>query len=838
MRLVTSNEGAARRANTGQSRDRRRKYFVLALKITDPQRFNREHLSSVLASTPAHRGQMRSEGETAGTEGHKGRPARQACTSFDVVVRGAVCYLAVVHGAACRTVPTAEYARPAASTVDAKEFRPVEIGTTTRPAAPAHLSSEIRFEFRNVSDGALLLHAGKLSRSDREARLTATFHCDDLVSRFTRREDVECMVPWEAADVSERWQPCRIQIDEPCHAGTITLAVDADSKADIVLTEPSYRGHVASDRPDVFFVLVDTVRSDRLRPFSEILPLGSALDRFADDSLVFARVRSTSSWTRPATVTLLTGLRSETHAVHDRRDAFPASIPSLPAILRKQGYFTFALSANANILPVWGFANGYDEFHDVGANNWATAKTDARELFDRLIDELESDSPAPGFYYVHMMDPHAPYVPSESDLAAVEAWPGIEETFPHRTWEFGRKQEVAQYKKYLGEIHDVDAEIGRFVSYLRSARRYRDSLIVVVSDHGEEFRDHGLLYHGTGLFEEVLKVPMMIKLPASADLAGRVDTSISIEHLMPTILTALDIPVPDRMDGRSLIERLPRDTEPGRGGASPAPTRFRLASWLSQPPEPQFATLKLDRSRISAVVAEPWKLIKYHHVESELLYNLALDPHETRNLADENLEKLAEMRELLAGEMARNQTGWHFLFCGANNAASLAVRLRGAPSEPMGHDLEGDDHLGTAAVDGSRELRLSLPLISFEVEQLGAMVKRTVPDHDKVTVPSPDLVAISVVPIDDTPLRYTLGASRELRTGMELRLSDVAADATIDGFEWLECPLADTDLTGRAVVEEQTPYLRIWRVARRSAVDSKDVSPEILERLRRLGYMW
>jgi arylsulfatase A-like enzyme len=271
---------------------------------------------------------------------------------------------------------------------------------------------------------------------------------------------------WPGDDVSPGWRECSIEVREPTRDAWLELTLHGPRNAEALVASPILVSRAAGARPSVFLVLIDTVRFDRLGTFNPGIRVGTFLDRLAMDGIVFEELRSSSSWTRPAVATLWTGL-SLAHKTLGRSDVLASDVLTLPEILQENGYETVAWSTNPNVLPIWGFAQGFDAFFDVGAFKWVTDKTDARAVLDLVKSALETHPRAPVFYYIHVIDAHWPYLPDKLHLQAVAADQSLKHTFPAADSSYDRRPEVElEYEQYLAEILDMDEAIGELLERL------------------------------------------------------------------------------------------------------------------------------------------------------------------------------------------------------------------------------------------------------------------------------------------------------------------------------------------------------------------------------------
>ena len=412
--------------------------------------------------------------------------------------------------------------------------------------------------------------------------------------------------------------------------------------------------------PNLVVVNVDTLRADHLSLYGYARETAPFLAELAAESAVFEAARSNSSFTRESVGALLTG-RLPSRLGRTGWNAAPLTGPHLGTLLAEAGYRTAFLS-NTVMLKHPGFTQGFDRVQHLperwdlsGAGGALTAQALA------FLDEGKE----PFGLYLHYLDPHAPYAPPKARLERLgaraspdplslydEAIPGLAEL---RADGFGPGE--ARYEdmiaRYDAEIADVDAALRTLFAGLDARGLAETTVVVVTADHGEEFLEHEYLEHGWTLYDEVLRVPLLLWAPGRIP-AGRIDEPVSQVDLLPTLAALLELSVePFELDGVSWVVR---------DGAG-----LRLAP----PSRPQIAELLLGRrSVLRSVVHEGWKYIAVHREVvpeqrsahdaanpkrgpwqaapvREQLFDLTRDPQERHDLAAEHPERIEEMAKRL-----------------------------------------------------------------------------------------------------------------------------------------------------------------------------------------------
>ncbi|MDX1503427.1 MAG: sulfatase, partial [Thermoanaerobaculia bacterium] len=440
-----------------------------------------------------------------------------------------------------------------------------------------------------------------------------------------------------------------LPVDEPTPGRLVLRALaegTAEREAGVLLEEPElWSGDPVQQaaawrapepdgprRPHIVLYLVDTLRSDRLGVYGYERPLTPRLDEFAREAVVFERAVGQSSWTRASIASIFTGLWPHTHGAIGRRDRLSEEAVTLAEALAAGGYHTVAFATNPNIDERFGFSQGFEEYYHVRRGTDSPRVT-ARVL--QWLDQWEDDG-RPLFLFVHTVDPHDPYTPPPEFMErfAPESKEYLEERAAQRRrdrWSTTEENLWHMNRLYDAEVAFNDASFGVFLDELRERALYDDSILAFVSDHGEEFQEHGNFTHGKNLFAETLDFPFVIRFPGQRE-GRRVATPVQHTDLMPTLLDYLGLPIPDAVEGRSLAAVAdPRFEEPAGSGA-------RI-----------FSHLELDGSLILSVVDGDWKMIEWHARRGphRALFNLREDPGETVNLADRYPIRTAVMARML-----------------------------------------------------------------------------------------------------------------------------------------------------------------------------------------------
>ncbi len=403
-------------------------------------------------------------------------------------------------------------------------------------------------------------------------------------------------------------------------------------------------------RPSVFIYLVDTLRPDHLGLYGYERGTSPRLDAFGRDAVVFENAYTTSAWTRPAAASLLTGLLPPDHRAVTKSARIPSEVKLVGEYLRPLGYESAAFSGNFMVLEEWGFDQGFDHFADLTQE---ATKPRGEEVVDRALEHLETMGDGPVLVYVHTVDPHGPYRPSPPFDARFGAAGTGKVLLPRNIDRTVAEDDLrATVDAYDGEIAYTDQQFGRFLDYLRSSGRYEDSLVVFVSDHGEEFLEHGEGGHARTLYEELVRVPMIVKFPNRMHAGQRIRERVSLVDVLPTILAANDVARPQGLAGVDLAGVPDGDV----AALDRRPLFFDLDVYRSD------GSIRV----LDGVLQGPWKLIRYTYPEvSTELFDLSRDPSESRDRAGELGEEVERLGRLIQGTRPAGPSGVVMLFLGA-----------------------------------------------------------------------------------------------------------------------------------------------------------------------------
>ena len=421
---------------------------------------------------------------------------------------------------------------------------------------------------------------------------------------------------------------------------------------------PAPNGHHTVRR--IILLTVDTLRRDALSCYGGRTQT-PYIDRLAEDGILFENAYAPAPWTLPSLATILSGLSPWVHGVRRMDDQVPAGLPSLASFLRKDGYATGGIGSNYFLPTKGSYASlsvGFDNYdtypvyhrpltqgRDIVLRFSPTAFGETVSTADltRLAQEWVTNHQYRDFFlWLHYLDPHLPYEPPQDFFPRGEPDPTIGLRYDKETLLRARQGSLILSATaikwvralYHGEVRYVDDRVGRFLRTLKDLGLYEDSLIVFTSDHGEEHYEHRGIDHGHSLYEELLRVPLIVKLPGST-VKAEIEQTVSLESVLPTILDLCNIEF-DRgaFSGRSL-QSLWTDAPSSNSEA------------------PVFSSGLMIYEEREAVVFDGLKYIRSLDWPREELYNLESDPKEQKNIAFLQPERVAKARELLRAKAAR-----------------------------------------------------------------------------------------------------------------------------------------------------------------------------------------
>ena len=357
--------------------------------------------------------------------------------------------------------------------------------------------------------------------------------------------------------------------------------------------------------PNVVLIVIDTLRADHLPFLGYEKNTSPFLGEIASKNIVFENAFSASSWTSPSTASIYTSLYPFQHGVimcfapsrgnKIELNRIPDEIKTITEVLGENGYATYGVSENINIGEEENFTQGFDRFE-----KFAYPKNKINQQLMDWSEEMKSKNKY--FLYIHYNDPHKPY-------------------FKRSPW-YEKKEDPRDnlISRYDSEINYVDEKIKQLYEFFEWDR---NTLLVVTSDHGEEFWEHDGQGHGGTLYSEVIHIPFIVQLPEEERIRKRIPENVSNMDILPTIREFLGIKSNEVEEGMNLMPLI-------RGKRKYNSGRY-IFSHLDRIRRQQ------EDLKFAGVISKQWKLIIRMKGGREF-FNLKEDPMEKHNVYEENFE--------------------------------------------------------------------------------------------------------------------------------------------------------------------------------------------------------
>ena len=343
----------------------------------------------------------------------------------------------------------------------------------------------------------------------------------------------------------------------------------------------------SASKPNIILVTLDSARADRMG-FLGAKSATPNLDGLSKESIIFERAYAQAPLTVVSHATILSGTYPQVHHASELGSFLAPGVPCVPEVLHKHGYRSGAFVGSILLDPRNGFAPGFERGFDLydagfqpvrpGESGPSFIRRSGAQVVARALTWLNRKPQSPFFLWVHLNDAHAPYASYDRGIPA------------------------------------VDAAMGKLISGLRSHKLYDDSIIVVTSDHGESLGAHGEDTHGIFLYEETIRVPLLVKLPQQQMAGKRVKGRVRLLDIAPTFLETAGIPVPSQMQGQSLLRITRSNPDADQAVYSRSDFSHEAFGWSG---------------------LESWRAGKYLYIRAPKpeLYDLSTDPNATRDLS-------------------------------------------------------------------------------------------------------------------------------------------------------------------------------------------------------------
>ncbi len=419
----------------------------------------------------------------------------------------------------------------------------------------------------------------------------------------------------------------------------------------------------------VIIISLDTARRDHLGCYGNSWIRTPKLDELASESILFTNYMTVVPTTLASHTSLFTGKYPHTHGTP--RNGFMVNRKNVVVteILKHTGFRTIGIAGSFTLESRFNFSQGFDYYDEkfsrlVADRGIYINERPAQSVTDSAIKLLEKKGPALNlFLFVHYFDPHWPYVSPSPYNKMYKNNQAARQWFTQMQGTNNSSVDREKALNYAGEISYMDEQIGRLLDYLKKHRILDDAIVIVTSDHGENFREHPQHWnHGLTVYETTMSAVCMIRLPRMNKAGTKVKQLVASIDLMPTLLKYLGLSIPDDIDGEA-IELT------GREISFQPRIRFGQASkpWETVETDPRWYNIHKAR----CVYDDKLKYIQTPYALSEEFYDLSNDPYERNNLLPAVSNELAGK----ADELKRKLETW------ANSAAPLPSRFESSQKQ-------------------------------------------------------------------------------------------------------------------------------------------------------------
>ncbi|MCH2171477.1 sulfatase-like hydrolase/transferase [Myxococcota bacterium] len=454
-------------------------------------------------------------------------------------------------------------------------------------------------------------------------------------------------IPANTPKSYDRWHDTMLSLEELAgRTGTLTLEAsrrDATPAPLAFWNPPRLRTERNSTQPNLILLSIDTLRADHLGSYGYTRPTSPNIDRMAAEGVRFDQAFATSNWTLPSHASLFTGRLPWHHGArhYGLGSPLPPDETTLAEILWEENYDTAGFVGGVFVTGSLGFDQGFDQYVDPG---YATFKTvPFRETLRRAKSWMQTRRGRPFFAFLHTYQVHMPYTPpTPYDRMFDDEYEGpfarsfsSDDYAPYR-WTDALDPRVVDHIRalYDGGIRQTDQEVGDLMRFIETHSEVGDTCIVLLSDHGEEFKEHdNLLHHSPKLYEELIRIPLIFWCPTLFEGGRVVDAPVSLVDVLPTLAQLAGVSPPEGLDGSSLHAAL--------HGGTLDPQRVAFAEVSGSTQE--------KPGSVTAVRTHRFKLISSSLGGQERLelYDLESDPGEQRDIAAENPDVVSELTEYL-----------------------------------------------------------------------------------------------------------------------------------------------------------------------------------------------
>jgi arylsulfatase A-like enzyme len=436
------------------------------------------------------------------------------------------------------------------------------------------------------------------------------------------------------------------------------------------------------ERVNILLIGIDTLRQDHLGCYGYEREISPYIDELSGRGTLCENALSQCPWTLPSFASVLTSLYPSQHGAGINMNSMRTTFPTLAELLAEAGYRTGAIINVSVLSPEFGVARGFEHYDACPAGVRRTADV----VTDLALEWLGGNGDRPFFCFVHYFDPHLSYSPpAPYDTLFDPGYDGpVGKSFDRdkflemkdRLYAAKDAQTAADWfhieALYDGEIAFTDEAVGRLLKGIEERGLYDNTLVILLSDHGEEFLEHGGFGHGHTLYNEVIQIPLIFSLPGVLPKGARVKRQVRLIDVMPTVLELAGILGDYRLEGSSLVSLLKGEGPP------------RAARGCLFPPSMAYSEGLHRGGERKGLAAYPWKFVHHLPTGDEMLFNLADDPDETKNLIYQEPEPLSPLRSMVFRNLLAMSETWYLTVADDGQARTFDLRIFAEKGDGIG----------------------------------------------------------------------------------------------------------------------------------------------------------
>lgn len=392
-----------------------------------------------------------------------------------------------------------------------------------------------------------------------------------------------------------------------------------------------YTNSIRGENPNIVLITIDTLRADRLSSYGYHRITSPNIDRLAEKGILFENAYSQSSWTYPSMASMHTSEYPSHFGDSKFKNRIHNKSLTLAEHMKNNFYSTYAVVSNIVVSEIFGFGQGFDKFEDAFSSDPAVATS--KITTEKALRYIKQNKSNPFFVWIHYMDPHGHYI-DHDEFDYSSTYKGhLPDKFGTVYLNNNKETLSADDLEYINRVYDeeisyTDKHIGDVMELLSDLEIDDNTIVILTADHGEELMDRDRFGHGTTLYQEVIRVPLIIYNPLEPKFSGkRVEKNVEVRFIAKTI-EKISNTQSDFLDGYDLYNY--DDSNFSDGIVYSAFT-------------PQNKTIYLNE----------WKLITDKNQTLYELYNLKEDPLEQNNLFDSDVSDIVLLKEMLGSQLAK-----------------------------------------------------------------------------------------------------------------------------------------------------------------------------------------